>query len=531
MQLQRFLLILALSVSMLSSARAINIQLDQLHEFKLPNPISLAGKTFGTALAIFGDIAVVAATSEEGEEPGVVYLYANQENWHLINTFSSEQQGDNFAKHIKLVGDMLVVSADKDASHGRDSGAVYIYERLAVSGVSWWQQTAKLTAPDAQAGARFGAGIALVDDILYIGAPRQGQGKVYLYARDINTGQWQVTANIEPEDPQAMRFGADIAQDGQTLIIGAPHTDADNSLLPNMKQVARFQISRNDTFDPGIESGAIFVYKKVADSWQATVRLGSENRETSDNLGEQIAIDGDIIVASVKHKDVLDDLRAGAVYIYQKVNKTWQEDTVLVAPDNNVGATFGNNISVLDQHIFVGANKVQANGFNSGSAYLFARDVVSNAWTSVLQQTNANLQPHDQFGLSVALGAEQMLVASKEAVYIFQNTPVQLAAAVYYPRDNILQLNAVTVANLGIIGLTLQLTQQNDMAALSLLDGYLGADSHAGTAIFTANTGQLSIPELTIHNQEGVSYQLNLQIMEQADPLQFRVQLIKANGI
>ncbi|NOQ16607.1 MAG: hypothetical protein GQ581_06070 [Methyloprofundus sp.] len=531
MQKQRFLFILFLSISMLSSAQAINLQLDSLHEFKLPVPISLADKAFGTALAISGNTAVVAATTLEGGKSGTVYLYANQENWHLNSTFSSGQQGDNFAKHIKLVGDMLVVSADQDASNGRDSGAVYIYERLAVSGASSWRQTAKLTAPDAQAGARFGVGIALVDDILYIGAPRQGQGKVYLYARDVNTGQWQVTTNIEPEDPQAMRFGTAIAQDGQTLIIGAPHTDADNSSLPNMKQMARFQISRGDTFDPGIESGAIFVYEKVAGIWQATVRLGSENRETSDNLGEQIVIDGDIIVASVKHKDVLDDLRAGAVYVYQKVNNVWQEDTALVAPDNNVGATFGNSISILDQHILVGANKIQANGFNSGSAYLFARDAVSNVWTSVLHQTNANLQPHDQFGQSVALGAEQMLMASKDAVYVFQNTPVQLAAAVYYPSDNILQLNVVTVADLGIIGLTLQIIQQNGVTVLSFLDGYLRTDSQAGSAVFTANTGQLSIPQLTIHNQEGVSYQVNLQIIEQTDPLQFRVESIKANGI
>ena len=180
------------------------------------------------------------------------------------------------------------------------------------------------------------------------------------------------------------------------LIIGASYTDAIDILEPKAKQKTapnpqrqpRFAISKGDTVDPGIESGAIFVYEYQDGFWQATTRLGASNRETGDHLGMQIAIEDDIIAASVKQKDVFDDLRAGAVYIYRNQANGWLEDAALVAPDSNVGANFGNSFSLLDKHILVGANKTHFNGFNSGQAYFFALDA-NNIWQLEHLQSNA----------------------------------------------------------------------------------------------------------------------------------------------
>ena len=310
--------IFSLVLSLCASSHVLAINLSSLHEVQLPTPATLGDRTLGTAIATSGSIAAVAAYSDDDNTASSIYLYAANENWRLSAELKSEYTADDFARHIILVDNLLIVSANRDGDHGVNSGAVYIFERNLTANPHHWQQIDKLTPPDAQAGDQFGSAIAFVKGKIYIGAPLRGQGKVYIFTRDAESGFWQFTDSIEPKDPQALRFGAAIAQDGQALIIGAPYTDADNSEKADVKKLQpRFAISKGDTFDPGIESGAIFVYQYIAGQWQATVRLGATNRETGDHLGEKIAIEEDIIAASIKHKDVFDDLRAGAVYVLE----------------------------------------------------------------------------------------------------------------------------------------------------------------------------------------------------------------------
>ncbi|MCK5354605.1 MAG: FG-GAP repeat protein, partial [Methyloprofundus sp.] len=407
-----------------------------------------------------------------------------------------------------------------------DSGAVYIFEQTANAHSNDWRQTAKIMASDAQAGDRFGAGIAFVDDVLYIGAPLRGQGKVYIFTQNRESGRWQNEASVEPQDPQALGFGAAIDQDGQTLVIGAPYTDADNSQLADAKKrQPRFAISKGDTFDPGIESGALFVYKKVAGQWQATARLGDTNRESADHLGEAVAVEGDIIAASVKHKDVFDDLRAGVVYVYKNIGDKWLEESALIASNPNVGANFGSSFSLLDRHILVGANKVHEDGFNSGQAYLFTPDANNNGWELIHQQANADLKAHEQLGLSVALGAESMLIASKKAVYAFQNTAVDYYPAIYYPSSQTLQLNEVSLAGVGVLRASLQLSQVADTLLLTLSDYQLRQDIDSSDIQYSASTGHLTVPRLAVQQDNGklVFYALVLQQIENSASIQFRV--------
>ena len=244
------------------------------------------------------------------------------------------------------------------------------------------------------------------------------------------------------------------------MIVGAPYTDANDVNANRTRRVrqSRFAISKGDTVDPGIESGAIFVYQNIQGAWQQTARLGASNRETGDHLGMLIAIEGETIIASVKHKDVFDNLRAGAVYLYKRQGDNWLEDTALFAQKNNVGANFGNSISLLDKQIMVGANKIHFNGFNSGQAYLYVQN--SNGdWELKHLQNNAAIQAHDQFGLSVALSQKYMLAASRHAVYAFQEAPVEYNPAVFYPASSRMQLNEVFVDGLGVLSAGFHLSQ------------------------------------------------------------------------
>ncbi|RLA20617.1 MAG: hypothetical protein DRQ62_10345, partial [Gammaproteobacteria bacterium] len=459
---------------------------------------------------------------------GSVYLYAPQDNWRISAELKTHSTADNFAKRIVLSDDILIVSADGDGSHGKDSGAVYIFERHSVNNSEHWQQTAKLTATDTQAGDRFGSAIAYVNNVLYIGAPLRGQGKVYIFTRNSASGDWQNTDNIVPEDPQALRFGAAIAQEQQTLIIGAPYTDAEDSEQTQAKiRQPRFAISKGDTVDPGIESGAIFVYTDIAGKWQATTRIGSSNRETGDHLGADIAIEDNIIAASIRQKDVFDHLRAGTIYIYKYVANGWHEDSALVASEPNIGANFGGSFSLLDKQILAGANKVHHNGFNSGQAYLFSLGS-DQSWELIHQQGSDRLNPHDQFGFSVAFDSEHLLIASKHSVYAYQSTPIQYHPAFFYTDNNTLHLNEVALAGIGVFSVVMDLSEINDELVLTLTDFHLRTGIDKSDIKYFISTGRITIPELAVQTVDGEVdlYTIELQQIENSANMQFTIHSI-----
>jgi len=531
MPIYRFLYIALTQFLIMTDASAINLPLNDLQEFQLNSPVTLNSKLLGSSLALSGSIAAVSASEDTNNLSGTAYLYSIKNNWSLISEINSASSTDNFAQQIALSNNLLIISADRDDEKNIDSGAVYIFQNVDASSPNNWQKVTKLTAPDAQAGDHFGHSIHLIDNTLYVGSPFHGQGKVYIFTYDTPSNQWLLNDSVSPTDSLAMGFGSAIAQNQHTLIIGAPYTNADNTTTVSAKiksspqRDARFAISKGDTFDPGIESGAIYIYENISNAWVPSARLGSENRETGDHLGEQIAIEGDYIVAEVKQKDVFDNLRAGAVYIYKRTNGTWHEDTALVADNPNVGANFGTSFSMLDGHILVGAPKTHNNGFNSGQAYLYTQDI-TNTWTLINHPTIPGILAHDQFGYNVALGAEQILIASKKGVYGLQNKPLMNdIPAIFYKDTNTLQLNEVSVPGVGVFSATLALNTDNPPFTLSLTASQLRTNINSSLVSYSAATGALTIPSLIIQDKNGTRSYANatLQRNENNSSLQFQV--------
>jgi len=239
-----------------------------------------------------------------------------------------------------LSNKQLIVSAERDDALGEDSGAVYIFERTSINDTTW-HQAQKITAPDAQANARFGTAIKIQNNTLYIGAPGQGkQGKVYIFQLN-QKGNWFLTNTIEPTDPQAQKFGTSIAVNENTLAIGAPYTDANtnaenNSTNDTQKMRPRFVNTRVTTYDPGIEAGAIFVYQLANNNWQENTRLGVQERYSYEHFGTHIALKNKVIAGSIEDRDVVNELGAGAVFIFRK-----QAD-IIVYNDKKVQITLGN---------------------------------------------------------------------------------------------------------------------------------------------------------------------------------------------
>ncbi|HKY70672.1 MAG TPA: hypothetical protein VJL88_02030 [Nitrospira sp.] len=239
---------------------------------KAPN--TEASDRFGTSVALSEDSLAVGALFEASCAVGVnddllnngcfgagaVYvLRRSLGNWshEAYVKASNTEFFDQFGSAVALSNDTLAVTAAGEDScatgingdqannacdNPAGTGAVYIFTRSA----SGWVQQAYVKASNTDPGDRFGVGLALLGDILAVGAPAEGScatgvdgdqsnnscgsppdtgsdsraGAVYFFIR--SAGVWSQQAyvkasNTGPND----RFGISVALDERTLAVGA----------------------------------------------------------------------------------------------------------------------------------------------------------------------------------------------------------------------------------------------------------------------------------------------------------------------
>ena len=112
-----------------------------------------ASDAFGCAVSLSGAVAVVGAHSA-----GCAYvLRYDGVGWEQEAKLTADDgaPGDGFGQSLSVSGNLAVIGARWDDDNGTDSGSVYVF-RYDPGVPGLWQQRAKLTASDGEAGDLFG---------------------------------------------------------------------------------------------------------------------------------------------------------------------------------------------------------------------------------------------------------------------------------------------------------------------------------------------------------------------------------------
>jgi trimeric autotransporter adhesin len=152
-----------------------------------------------------------------------------------------------------------------------------------------------------------------------------------------------------------------------------------------------------------------------------------------DQFGSSIAVSGDTVVVGAPHEssnatgvngnqaDTSAD-GAGAAYVFVRSGTTWTQQAYLKASNTRAGAAFGSAVAVLGDTIVVGARNESSgargingdgsdgNAIQSGAAYVFVREGTNWVQQAYLKASNAGA--HDQFGNSVAISGDTLLVGA-----------------------------------------------------------------------------------------------------------------------
>ena len=238
----------------------------------------------------------------------------------------------------------------------------------------------KLLASDGASGDIFGQSVAISGDTIVVGATYDddndnNSGSVYIYK--LMQGIWQETKLLPSDGTGSDSFGHSVAISGDTVVVGTPLND-----------------------DHGSQSGSAYIYRFDGSNWIETKLTASDGTE-GDEFGQSVATSGDTVVVGAYHPY---DNEQGNAYIYQFDGSNWIE-TKLLPSDGASYDYFGNSVSISGDGTtaLVGAISSDANGINSGSAYIY--ELVGNVWqeTKLLAGGGGG---GDEFGCSVSISGD-----------------------------------------------------------------------------------------------------------------------------
>lgn len=353
--------------------QALAVPLDTY--FKASN--TNAGDSFGRALAISGDTLVVGAPYEDSSSQTINGSQGNDRN-HPGN-----------------------------CSNTRDAGAAYVFVK---SGDRWVQQ-AYLKSPVWTAW--FGQTVAISGDTIAVGSIHH----VDIFVRTRNTWTHQTTlypSNYEPGD----RFGYSVSLDGDTLIAGAPTEDSDASGVNGDEGNVPTE-AFPDTGE-GFASGAAYVFVRSGGTWNQQAYLKASNPDKGDFFGLSVVVSGDTAVVGAAYEDSAatgvngpqennDADGAGAAYVFRRSGDQWSQEAYLKGSNSNQGDQFGEDLALEQETLVVGAYRADG----GGAAYVFTRS--TGQWTQEALLRASNFEPGDEFGSSVAISEDKILVgAAKE---------------------------------------------------------------------------------------------------------------------
>ena len=260
-------------------------------------------------------------------------------------------------------GSIVVVGAKYDESQ---TGAVYVFMKDANG---YWNEVQKLTASDATASDRFGAGVDISSDGNYIAigarladGTNTQTGQLYIFKKDVGANTWSEQLIISSPDQSVANIyfarRVSISSDGTYVVAAA----------------------QNDTTSGVTNGGAAYVYKRTGGTWNTTpYKIVTDDVVANDYIAATVEIssDGNFIALGVERDDGVGTDDDGSVYMFARTgDNTWAQQQKINNPnvsgiDNFFGGeNHGVSISSDGTYLIAGASKRAG---DSGAVFFFQR--------------------------------------------------------------------------------------------------------------------------------------------------------------
>jgi hypothetical protein len=265
----------------------------------------------------------------------VQQLFPDESEFRSPAGFQSTYFGDAVAHQ----GDTALIQ-ESGYPDERRIGRVAVFRR---NSDGTWVRNGSIDPPNGQPFDQFGSPLAIFDDVALIGST---QG-MYVFHR--KHGQWRRV---------------------QHLRLKTPWLFTDVALNRNFAFLATQLNGQGVVYAYRIRGGGRLDYLQRLDS-------GVD----FDGFAERLALSGDTVVVSA----VADDHVRGAAYVFERRGLRWMRQQKLVAIDGTPGDAFGVDVAISNDRIAIGAPGVQGlrdlqceGGRLEGAVYVFRR--INGTW-------------------------------------------------------------------------------------------------------------------------------------------------------
>ena len=308
---------------------------------------------FGSAVALSGEWMVATAAGEfAGASGGAAYFFKfDGERWIERQSFTNPRDcHDCFGFTAAMHGSLSIVQGGH-APLRSPGASVYHFD-----GESW-QLVQTVGSPDAPStAAGFGHALAIDDERVVVGAQLERSivtngGAAYVFRREPDGTLAFEQKLIAPDVLEGPRFGAAVAIEGGTLIVGGTLSD-------HLRE----------------ERGAVYVYELRAEEWELRQVFSHEDADLSARFGDQLALDGDLLLVGAQaDRTPMAIGPSGTAYLFRRDTAgLWQPSIQLPPTEFDGGLSqYGDEVAMSHGSLAIGASNTFVDGAYRGAAYAY----------------------------------------------------------------------------------------------------------------------------------------------------------------
>ncbi|MEM9300993.1 MAG: carboxypeptidase regulatory-like domain-containing protein [Pseudomonadota bacterium] len=396
------------------------------------------------------DIDAVNGTPITVPENGEVTAIVLRLKAEQVLTPADVEALDEAGRAIALCGNRLYVGVPGDDDAGPDAGAVNAFVREGRNYVF----DEKIFADEPENGDMFGAALACDDESLAIGAPGAGPAAKGGGGSGRKPAAYVLPLGGDPSGIQALvatnlgggggngadSFGASVAINGNTMVVGAPAAETGGAAVvfggSSFTQQAILQdpeASPGDGFGTavaaseglvvagapnqalnGITSGLAQLFEEVGGGGYTNVgKFTNPGAAAGDSFGTAVAIEGTTLAVGAPGSDLAGQEDAGAAHVFAFDGQNVVQTAVLLAADPVASAGLGDAIALNGDLLIAGAPQATGSTAGTGAAYLFQQDGAD--WNQVDKFSSESSDSGDAFGSAVGFDGDQVAVGSPSA--------------------------------------------------------------------------------------------------------------------
>ncbi len=252
----------------------------------------------------------------------------------------------------------------------------------------------------------FGTSTSMSENTLIIGAPglssEAGEACIFEKLAD----SWVLTSCFSANattDLELKQFGSSVSTSGDYAVISALDSSSG-------------------------KKGVVYIYERKAGSWVQVEALMKPGTPANNNFGAAVSISGDHVAIGSQG---LGAGKEGAVYIFKKVDSSWELDTKIVSDGGKRSDKFGSAVMLSGEYLIIGDYRYGHS--HEGAAYIYHRD--EGLWTLQASLRGGAMTRSGHYGQSVSISSSFAVVAADMEGDVNNKKNKKMGAAYIYQRE------------------------------------------------------------------------------------------------